>query len=828
MAARETKFVDVILPLAIPKTYTYRVPHDWNDDLKVGVRVIVQFGKGRKQYSAVVENIHTQPPKHYEAKYLESILDELPIVSDKQIDFWKWLASYYMATIGEVMNSALPAGLRLASETKVFLHPDYRFIVEELSDQEYLIVEALELRNELDLKQIGEILGLKNVQLLIKQMIEKKAIMVEEEIKRRYAPKMIDIVQLTNEMQKESKLKAAFNNLEAAPKQLEVLMNFIQLNKSFDAEIQEVRKLELQKRSNATSATINQLVNKGIFEIHQREAGRIQLSEASRKISKLSDDQNQALQSIQDYFKKSDVVLFHGVTSSGKTEIYMQLIRDAIKKGKQVLYLLPEIALTTQIVMRLQNVFGEKVGVYHSKFNENERVEVWNNVMAFEANKFEQFQIILGARSALFLPFQELGLVIVDEEHERTFKQIDPAPRYHARDAAIVLAKRYDAKVLLGSATPSLESMHNVETGKYAYVRLDKRYGNISLPEIIVADIKEATKRKKMKSHFSPQLLDLMGECLADKKQIILFQNRRGYSPYLLCETCGHAPQCIHCDVSLTYHKFKQRLNCHYCGYSIPLPKECDSCGDNNLHLKGFGTEKIEEEISIFFPEAKVARMDLDTTRAKKAYHQIINSFQEKEIDVLVGTQMVTKGLDFDHVGLVGILNADNLLYFPDFRAFERSYQLMSQVSGRAGRKGKRGKVLIQTFNPDHRIIQQVVQQDFASMKSIELKDRMKLHYPPYYRLIQLNLKHRDRNKTVNTANRIASLLKDKLGTRILGPEAPTIERIRNQYHQNILIKAEKNLSISKLKEMIQILLVEVLSQDIHKSVRVNIDVDPY
>ncbi|MEQ8908012.1 MAG: primosomal protein N' [Vicingaceae bacterium] len=827
MSDRKTLFVDLILPLAIPNTYTYRVPRDWEELVAVGQRVIVQFGKGQKQYSAIVHHIHEKPPQHYEAKYLDSILDEQPILHQTQLDFWAWISNYYMAHLGEVMNAALPGGLRLASETRVLLHPAYQAVVNELSDEEYLVVEALELREVLDLKEISEILDVKHVQPKIKSLIEKKAVITEEEIKQRFKPKMVEYVKLTNKASDETKMKAIFDELERAPRQLEMLMTFLQLSQHYSQKPQEVKKLQLQKAVNATAALVNELVKKEVFEIYQVEAGRLSGEEASSVQKELSDAQTDALNGIKTHWKEKDVVLLHGVTSSGKTELYIQLIQEAIDRGEQVLYLLPEIALTTQIVVRLQAIFGEKVGVFHSRFNENERVEVWNNVLKFNPGHYQDFQIILGARSALFLPFQKLGLVIVDEEHENTFKQYDPAPRYQARDAAIVLALMQKAKVLLGSATPSVESYRNAEQGKYGLVELMKRHGNIKLPEILVADVKEATKKRKMKSHFSPMLLEMMEECLEAGKQIILFQNRRGYSPILMCETCGNAPQCVNCDVSLTYHKFKKELNCHYCGHHRKLPSTCPSCGDTNLRVKGFGTEKIEEELAIYLPEAKIARMDLDTTRAKKAYHQIITAFQEKEIDILVGTQMVTKGLDFDDVGLVGVLNADNMLHFPDFRAFERSYQLMSQVSGRAGRKGERGKVLIQTFNPDHQIIRQVIDHDFAGMYRNELIDRRNFHYPPFYRLIHLNLRHKDKQQLFEAAHELAKLMKQTFGKRVLGPEEPSIARIRNYYHQNIMLKLEKAASIPKSKELLNSILQDFQTKKENRAVRIGIDVDP-
>lgn len=827
MSERETKFVDVILPLALPQAFTYRVPFEWNDYVTEGKRVIVQFGRGSKLYSGLIEKVHQQAPT-YQAKYIDSVLDAEPIVhAELQFKFWKWIAEYYLCQIGEVMNAALPGGLRLASETRVYLHPEYAEVVDEISDKEYLIVEALELRNVLMLSEIAEILNVKNVHSHIKAMIEKKAIMVEEEIKQRYKPKMIDYVKLTQSASDEKRIKQIFDELERAPKQLEALMAFLQLNKRYSQETLEVKKLQLQKTANVSSAVINELQRKDILQIYSVEAGRLSAEEATSLSKTLSEDQEKALNEIKHKFTEQEVVLLFGVTSSGKTELYIKLIQEALERGEQVLYLLPEIALTSQIILRLQAIFGEKVGVYHSKFNENERVEVWQNVLQFKQGEKENFQIILGARSSLFLPYSNLGLVIVDEEHENTFKQFDPAPRYHARDAAIVLAKMQGAKVLLGSATPSVESYRNAMEGKYGLVELKKRHTDIQMPEILYADVKDDSRRKKMKSHFSPLLMEHMQESLDNKKQIILFQNRRGYSPILMCDTCGHSPNCANCDVTLTYHKFSNQLSCHYCGYNVKLMSNCNACGDTNMQVKGFGTEKIEEELAIFFPKARIARMDLDTTRAKNAYHQIIHSFQEHEIDILVGTQMVAKGLDFENVALVGIMNADNMLNFPDFRAFERSYQLMSQVSGRAGRKGKRGKVVIQTYNPQHQIIQQVINHDFEGMYKDEIIERRNFKYPPYYRLIKLTLRDRDVHKLNAAADRLTVELKSVFGERILGPEFPGVARVRNYYLKNIMLKVEKEASIKKAKEVLTVKLTEFSVLKDNKSIRIGIDVDP-
>ncbi|MDF2438302.1 MAG: priA [Bacteroidota bacterium] len=851
--SRTTLFVDVVLPLAVPNLYTYRVPHEWNDSVLVGQRVIVQFGKG-KLYSALIRHIHEIPPKQYAAKYIDSILDEAPIVNEKQFQLWEWMSQYYMCNIGDVMVAALPGGLRLASETKVVLNESYKDKVEtsELNDKEHSIIEALEVRSVLTLNDISQIIEQKTVYPVIKILIEKGIVLIQEELKEKFKPKFESFVKITDELDKEENLKSVFDTLEKkAPKQLDVLMALINLSKRYSKDKKEVKKSEILKVVEGAEAAIRSMVKKNILEVYEREVGRLSAFENENKVSELNPLQQEKLDSIREQFGwnesgskfqisnsdgstkadgTKDVVLLHGVTSSGKTELYVKLIEDAISKGKQVLYLLPEIALTTQIINRLKKYFGEGVGVYHSKFNENERVEIWNSVLNTEhSNNKPQttnYKLVIGARSALFLPFSDLGLVIVDEEHDTSFKQYDPAPRYNARDAAIYLSHIHKAKTLLGSATPSLESYYNAQDGKYGFAELTKRFGGVQMPEILVADVKEAMKRKEMKSHFSPLLLDTITLALDKKEQVILFQNRRGFAPQLECDMCAWVPQCTNCDVSLTYHKVSNQLRCHYCGYSIKPPSKCNACGDTNLKMKGFGTEKIEEELSIFYPKAKIARMDLDTTRSKFAHQHIIQDFEEGKIDILVGTQMVTKGLDFDNVSMVGILNSDSMLNFPDFRSFERSFQLMSQVSGRAGRKSKRGKVIIQSQNPDHSIIREVIANDYLSMYTNQLLDRKNFNYPPFYRLIEITLIHKDQNMVNASAKALADDMKHHFGNRVLGPEFPIVARIRNLYHKNILLKVERDASVAQAKKILSELLVNFKNSDF-KSVRVQIDVDP-
>lgn len=885
--SRTTYFVDVILPLAVPNLYTYRIPYDWNNSLEVGKRVVVQFGRG-KLYSALIRTIHQTPPQKYEAKYIESIIDEHPIVNIKQFELWDWMSTYYMCHIGEVMVAALPGGLRLSSETKIVLNPDYnktQAIADQqstaISDKEYLILDALEIRNVLTIQDVSEILDQKTVYPVIKTLIEKGAVLIHEELKEKFRPKIESFIRLTEHADNEDNLKNIFPLLEKkAHKQLDVLIAYIKLSERYsqrtsneqlpaNASYKEVKKQDLLKMVIGAEAAIKSLIQKNIFENYEREVGRFTSHDHVTKISNLNEIQEKVHISIQEQFgwkgrpvagtheiieinteaalkkvsasQEKDVVLLHGVTSSGKTEIYIKLIEQVIAQGKQALYLLPEIALTTQIISRLRKYFGDAVGVYHSKFNENERVEIWNNVLKVGNNasnngtkqitpaelQTPEYKLIVGARSSLFLPFSNLGLVIVDEEHDTSYKQYDPAPRYNARDGAIYLAYIHKAKTLLGSATPSLESYYNAQEGKYGFTEIFQRFGGVQMPEILIADVKEATKKKQMKSHFTPLLLDTVTLALQNREQVILFQNRRGFAPQLECNMCAWIPQCTNCDVSLTYHKASNQLRCHYCGYSIKPPTKCAACGDTNLRMKGFGTEKIEEELAIFYPKAKIARMDLDTTRSKFAHQHIIQDFEEGNIDILVGTQMVTKGLDFDNVTMVGILNADSMLNFPDFRSFERSYQLMAQVSGRAGRKNKRGKVIIQSQNPDHSIIQDVMYNNFISMYTAQLLDRKNFNYPPFFRLIEITVIHKDQDMVNASAKYLADELKRHFKQRVLGPEFPIVSRIRNLYHKNILLKIERDASVIQVKKIVTEILTKFKASADYKSVRLQIDVDP-
>lgn len=826
MSDRKTLFVDIVLPLAVNRTFTYRVPFELNDLILRGVRVVVPFGKA-KLYTGIVINIHENVPKDYQAKYIEHVLDDKPIITGKQLKLWNWIAEYYMAPLGDVMNAALPGNFKLASETKVILHPDFDRDYSELSDTEFLIVEALELQEILDLKEISQIVQLKSVLTLIKRMIDKHIIMSSEELKFKFTPKRATYIQFSNNYSKDVEIEAILTEYEGSKRkksQFEALMQLLKLGGFNGTEIQPVLRSSIID-SGISLSTLNTLEKNGVLESVRLEISRLDANKQEQTDFKpLSTEQQQALNEIKTSFENKDVCLLHGITGSGKTEIYVELIREQLEKGNQVLYLLPEIALTTQLIDRLAHYFGDLVGVYHSKFNQNERVEIWNAVLE---NNSSKFKIILGARSSIFLPFSQLGLVIVDEEHENSFKQFDPSPRYHARDASIVLGKLHGAKILLGTATPAIETYYNAKAGKFGLVKLTTRYGNIQLPEIQCADLKKERQRKTMKSIFSSHLIENMQIALDNKEQIILFQNRRGYTPIWTCEICNWSPTCKSCSVSLTYHKHTNTLKCHYCSYTIPPVGTCGGCGSNRLKMHGFGTEKVEDELSLIFPNVRVGRLDLDSTRSKDGYQKILTQFATKELDILVGTQMVSKGLDFDNVSLVGVLDADMLLRYPDFRAFERSYQLMSQVAGRAGRKHKRGKVIIQTGNPDHWIIQQVMKHDYETMYTQEIIERRNFNYPPFAKLIQVTLKHKSEMQLEGSSADLAIQLRQVFGNRIIGPEYPLVRKIQNSYIKVIRIKMEREASNNKVKQRLQEIIDAFYASPVNKSVRISLDVDP-
>ncbi|TNJ45691.1 primosomal protein N' [Tamlana fucoidanivorans] len=813
-------YIDVIIPIPLQKLFTYGVTSAEAKFLKQGMRVSVPFGKS-KIYTGLVYAIHDKAPVGYEAKDIEQILDEKPVITQVQLQLWQWIASYYMCTLGDVMRAALPNAFILESET-VVIKGAKTIDESDLKDDEFLVYEALHHQSSLKIQDISGILNKQGVLPVIKRLIEKEVVFVEEEVYEKYIPKLVRYVKLHSEFTSETALHTLLDDLSRAPKQREVILTLFSLSAKTKKPI---KVSDLTAESGASSAIIKTLIDKGILEEYHIQTDRVEYSGKETELSKmLNEHQNQALAEIEASFKMHRVVLLHGVTSSGKTEVYVKLIEDTLKQGKQVLYLLPEIALTTQLIKRLQNYFGEKVSVFHSKYSSHERVEVWNNVL----NNQQKAQIVLGARSSVFLPFNNLGLIVIDEEHEQSFKQFDPAPRYHARDTAVVLAHIHGAKTLLGSATPSLESYFNAKQNKYGLVELMYRYNNVLMPDIELVDIKDKLKRKRMTGHFSDRLIEEMTEALGQGYQVILFQNRRGFSPIVECFTCGHAPQCPNCDVSLTYHQYRNQLRCHYCGYTTVMHKTCEACGSPELDTKGFGTEQIEAEVKQLFPEYKAARMDLDTTRGKYGYEKIITALEQQEIDILVGTQMLTKGLDFRRVKLVGIMNADTMLNFPDFRAHERSFQLMLQVSGRAGRTAERGKVLIQTYNPHHNILQQVSTNNYIDMFSEQMNDRYNFKYPPVYKQIKLTLKHKDFNRVDTASIWYAKSLRQVFGDYVLGPEAPPIARIRNQFHKNILIKIPKKQSLAKTKEAIIKINNSFLSIKDFRSVNVILNVDNF
>lgn len=814
-------FVEVILPLSLSKTFTYKVSETEYSYIKKGMRIAVPFGKS-KIYTALAIELHQNEPTLYEAKEIHQILDESPIVTEIQINHWQWIASYYMCAIGDVYRGAMPSAFLLESETIISQKQDVFVDEIALSDEEFLIYDALQHQSSLKVQDIISILNKKNIFPVIQRLIDRNILVLQEEVVELYKPKLTRYIRLHQAYTAEENLIALLDELKNAKKQKEVLMSYFQLNASQKKPISVKQLLESSKSS---VAVIKALVDKNIFEEYHIQEDRVSFDKNLQdKKLQLSGAQQNAFDEISNAFTQKEVCLLHGVTSSGKTEIYIKLIEDYIKVGKQVLYLLPEIALTTQLVGRLTSYFGNQVAVFHSKYSNNERVEVWKQVI----EDSPKAKIIIGARSALFLPFQDLGLVIIDEEHEQTFKQYDPAPRYHARDAAIVLANSHKAKVLLGSATPSLETYFNATTHKFGLVEITERFGNVMMPEIDLVDLKDKYFRKRMKGHFSDTLLENMAEALALGEQIILFQNRRGYSPVLECITCGHVPECPQCDVSLTYHKNKNQLRCHYCGYSMAKPTNCHNCSSVDLTTKGFGTEQIEMELATLFPEKKTGRMDQDTTRGKYGYEKIIDSFKNREIDILVGTQMLAKGLDFDNVSLVGIMNADNMLYHPDFRAFERSFQMMTQVSGRAGRSEKRGRVIIQTYNPNHNTIQQVTNNDYVGMYKEQLYDRHIFKYPPYYRLIKITLKHRDFDKLKEGAMWLYQVISQNLDMPVLGPEEPAISRIRNEYIRTIMIKIPQQQPLGSIKKTIQKILNSFEAVPQYRPIKAAVNVDFY
>ena len=828
------QYADVILPLPPSGYFTYHIPDEFRDQVKPGMRVIVQFG-AKKFYSALVHEIHDRKPLGYTTKPIEYLIDSNPIVPAASFRLWEWIAGYYHCTMGDVLKAALPSGLKLESETRINYNSNYSEQAwNKLTPREKLLFDVILEKRSLSISELNNSVLKKNSIAIVKELLIKGAVSVEEEMKESYRLKTTSMIELSERLGNERTINLALDSLKKIPLQQKMLAGFLELSGKLNLkEEMGVTKKELLQSTGLSTTVFNGLVKKNILKVVEKKIDRLASYEGEiKEISALSPAQTDALNKIKQSFDSMPVTLLHGVTSSGKTEIYIQLIKECLDNGKQVLYLLPEIGLTTQIISRLTRVFGDKAGIYHSKFNDSERVEIWNKVLNFRRSekdnnhKFD-YQLIVGTRSALFLPFTDLGLIVVDEEHENSFKQYDPAPRYHARDTAVILGHLQHAPVLLGTATPAVESYFNAKSGKYGLVTLNERHSQMEMPEILTADFKDAYRRRQMNSHLTPLLFTEITNALERKEQVILFQNRRGFSPFIECKICAWIPKCTQCDVSLTYHKHNNSLVCHYCGYSMSHPGTCRECGSKELSNKGFGTEKVEEDLQFLFPDAKIDRMDLDTTRSKKGFEKIIQRFGQGDIDILIGTQMVTKGLDFDNVSIVGILNADNLLNQPDFRAYERSYQLMAQVGGRSGRKNKRGKVIIQTSEPAHPIILNVTENDYESMYCGQIAERKHFKYPPFYRMIGITLKHREKNELDRIARELSAGLRERFGARILGPEYPLISRIKTLFIKQLWIKIEREISVVNAKRQMQEIIDKVKVREGNKTIQIAVDVDP-
>ena len=821
-----TLFADVILPVPIPKYFTYRVPALLATEVQVGSRVIVPFGQ-RKVLTAIVATLHGNAPENYVPKYILELLDDTPMVTPFQIKMFAWMAEYYMCHVGEVMNIALPSGLKISSLSRLQLRPDANSEGKKFTDKELKLLAFLKDGESPTYEEASEAIDTENIYQVIKSLIVKDMVLVFEEVRDRYQPKMLKKIRLTQTYLTKGEQDKLMKKLEKFPRQSDILLAYLRQVPVFrDWTLNEhgYPKPQLQNIESFSDSALRTLIKNDVFEDFEIVVSRCEEYDFEPSyIVRLSEAQQQAMTSVMQAFDSQPVVLLQGVTGSGKTEIYIELIQKVLASGSQVLFLLPEIALTTQIVSRLRKVFGSAMGVYHSKFSDNERVEVWQGIIS------GRFSFVVGVRSAIFLPFDNLGLIIVDEEHETSYKQQDPAPRYHARDMALVIARLQHCKVLLGSATPSIETYYQARSGKYGLVQLKERFGNASLPTIELANIKDERKLKINKGYFTAQLLEGMKAALDRKEQIILFQNRRGYSPYMTCKECAWIPDCKNCDVSLTYHLQAHTLRCHYCGYEEPPPKRCTVCGSTRIETIGLGTERIEDDLKLHFPEARVQRMDLDTTRSKYGYQQIINDFEQHNIDILVGTQMISKGLDFDNVSLVGIFDADKMLHFPDFRAHERGFQMLLQVSGRAGRKDRNGRVIIQTAKPEQTILNQVMAHDYEGMYLSEIEDRAYYFYPPFTRVIRIITKHLDKDISEKAALHLAENLQVKLGkARVLGPQPNIVNRVRNMYLFNLLLKIEReNVDLKAVKLFIREKVDEIITQKEFKKVHIIVDVDP-
>ena len=817
------KFAETLLPLALPGTYTYRVPEEMK--LSIGMRVLVPFGR-KKIFTAIVVSLHDRAPKGYEVKEILGTLDEKPILRHPQLNFWQWIADYYLCSMGEVYKAAVPSGLKVESETTISVNPDFEESEPgQLTDHERVILDFTAQRGRVQIAEIARATGFKTVERNVSHLLDLDALHVSERVIDNYRPKTEACVRLTIARDDEQSLHQYFDQLKRAPKQEALLLAYLDMSRWLQSgEPREVSKDNLLKRAGVSGAVLHEAVKRGMLEIYKKEINRFaDLGSVLEEPPTLSEEQQRAYDEIHQSMRQHAITLLHGVTSSGKTSVYMHLIGDALRLGKQVLYLVPEIALTTQLTRRLRRVFGDKLLIYHSKFSDNERVDIWKRLL--DSN---EPCVVIGVRSSIFLPYSNLGLVIVDEEHDSSYKQQDPAPRYNGRNAALVLAQMHGAKTLLGSATPAIEVYHLALEGRYGLVKLMTRYGDIQMPEVKVIDTIDARKRREMHGMFSNELIAKCRKSLQDGEQVILFQNRRGYSPMVRCKECGWVPKCENCDVSLTYHKHNHSLVCHYCGYTIPLPDLCHACQLPGIEIVGYGTERIEDDIDAVFPGEKISRMDLDTTRNKNSYDRIIDEFSQHRTNILVGTQMVTKGLDFDAVSIVGILNADTMINFPDFRSHERAFDMLEQVSGRAGRAHKQGQVIIQTSQPDHDVIKFVQAHDYDGFYQHEMADRKQFGYPPFTKVINIYLKHRDDATVGELAVRYCSLLHQVFGARVLGPMAPFVARVQNLYIRQITLKMETGASMAKVKKILRDLYEQMLAADARmKTVRLYYDVDP-
>lgn len=822
MVLDTTLFADIILPLHLRSTFTYRIPNEYAGMVEAGQRVIVQFGS-KKLYSGLVRRVHSNVPG-YQIKYILSVVDKEPIVGERQFQLWEWMAKYYMCHLGDVMAVALPSILRLASESMVTIHPDFDGELSCLSDKELRIVQLLSEHPVMKVNDISVAISVQKIMPVINGMIERGILIMDEDLQQRFKPAKTTFLSLSPKYHDDTEAKRLFDELEKkrnSAKQLDLMLRFMQLS---DFGKRAVAKKELASQQNFSASSLNTLIKNGVIVAEERTASRLKHYDnvTSPDTIVLNEEQQAAYESILSH---DGVTLLHGVTSSGKTEVYIKLIHETLRQGRQVLFLLPEIALTAQIINRLRKYFGNSVGVYHSRFSPSQRAEVWSRTFSEDLDK--RLNLLIGARSALFLPFRDLGLVLVDEEHDSSYKQYEPVPRYNCRDSAVYLANLWKARTVLGSATPSIESYYNAQIGKYALVEMKHRYGGLKLPEVLCVDMKDASRKKEVSGYFSNFLADHIREALDNKEQVILFQNRRGYSLRLECEECHWTPQCQHCDVSLVYHRSSNSLRCHYCGYSIPMPTRCPVCGSPNLKTKGFGTERIEDEIAQLFPSARVARMDMDTTMSRNRHLEIITDFEDRKTDILVGTQMVTKGLDFDNVSVVGILSADNLINFPDFRSFERSFQQMMQVAGRAGRHGHQGKVIIQTYNPWHQAVRNVMDNNYTGMFESQIVERRVFRYPPFCKLIEITLRHREQELLNTAAADFAFSLRQRLDTRVLGPEYPSVSRIRGLYIKRVIVRVEPTDSLASVKQIIMDSTDQTLAKNEFHSVKIHFDVDP-